>query len=223
MAGAIQVTGLRFSYGPAFDLQIERLEVEAGRSVACIGPSGCGKTTLLHVIAGILVPPQGRVVIDEFDVTAATDAQRRAYRLKSIGLVFQEFELLEHLTVRQNIFLPFALHPALHADKDAEERAGELAQTLEIGHVLDKHPHRCSHGERQRVAVARALVTQPAVVLADEPTGNLDPESARRTLDLMTDVAKRQGATSLVVTHDHSLLERFDEVVNLGELAGAHA
>jgi len=223
MAGAIRVADLQFSYGGDFALHVDRLDVEAGRSVACVGPSGSGKTTLLHMIAGILVPPQGSVVIDDFDMTNASEAERRGFRLQSIGLVFQEFELLEHLTVRQNILLPFALHPALRDVRGAGARAEELAETLEIGRVLDKHPHRCSHGERQRVAVARALVTQPAVVLADEPTGNLDPKAAHKTLDLIAREAQRQGATSLVVTHDHSLLERFDQVLDMAELAQVSA
>ncbi len=223
MAGAIHLAGLQYAYGDAFTLTIDRLDVEAGRSVACIGPSGSGKTTLLHILAGILVPPAGTLSIDEFDVTNASDAERRAFRLTSIGLVFQEFELLEHLTVRQNILLPYALHPRLRGGEDAAERAGDLAQTLEIDGVLSKHPHTCSHGERQRVAVARALVTQPVVVLADEPTGNLDPRTADKTLALMRREAKRLGATSIVVTHDHSQLERFDEIVDLASLAGANA
>ena len=216
--------GLRHRYGRnGFELRLPELAIPAGAQAVCIGPSGSGKTTLLHLLSGILVPEEGRVLVAGEDLTAMDEAGRRRFRMGRVGLVFQEFELLEHLSVRDNILLPYLLDPALAATGRPVERLATLAAATGVTDKLERKPRQLSQGERQRVAICRALITEPAVVLADEPTGNLDPVNTGRALDLMLAVAADRGATVLVVTHDHSVLDRFDQVVDLGILAGGAA
>ncbi len=217
---SLEITGLEFHYpGSPFRLEIEKLRLESGRSAVVIGPSGCGKTTLLDLCAGILVAERGRVVSAGFDWSAHGEAARRRRRIQTVGLVFQEFELLDHLTVGENVVLPYLIHPALRLDGAVRGRARELAGELGIGALLDRRPRHLSQGERQRVAIARALLPEPALILADEPTGNLDPKTTRTVLDLLVSKARSRGATLLVVTHDHSLLDAFDRVIELGGVA----
>jgi putative ABC transport system ATP-binding protein len=211
----LQVTDLQFRYGDGgFALRIDELNVAAGESVALVGPSGSGKTTLLHLVAGILAPAAGSVVVDGQDLGALDADARRAFRIQRVGLVFQEFELLEYLSVLDNVLLPYRIHPALRLAAAAGERARTLAERLDIGDKLTRLPHHLSQGERQRVAVCRALVTGPPLLLADEPTGNLDPANKQRVLDALFALAAESGATILTVTHDHELLPRFDRTID---------
>ena len=215
----VQLTDLHFHYGDAgdagFALRIDELRVAPEESVALVGPSGSGKTTLLHLVAGILTPDAGTIVVDGQDLGALDAAARRAFRVRRIGLVFQEFELLEYLSVLDNVLLPYRIHPALRLDTGARERARALAERLGIGDKLGRMPRSLSQGERQRAAVCRALVTGPPLLLADEPTGNLDPANKERVLDALFELAAESGATILTVTHDRELLPRFDRVVDL--------
>ena len=212
----VHLTGLHFRYGDAgFALCIDELRVAAGESVALVGPSGSGKTTLLHLVAGILMPNAGRVLVDGEELGSLDTAARRAFRVRRIGLVFQEFELLEYLSVLDNVLLPYRIHPALSLDDAARDRARSLAERLGIGDKLGRLPTSLSQGERQRAAVCRALVTGPPLLLADEPTGNLDPANKERVLDALFELAAESGATILTVTHDHELLQRFGSVVDL--------
>jgi len=220
----IEVSGLRFAHpGQRAPLEVDRLSIAPGERVAVIGPSGSGKTTLLHLIAGILVPERGTVRVSGRDLAKEPERERRRFRIREIGLVFQEFELLEHLTVRENIELPFAIEPRLRAC----ERAGRvgsvepLAERLGIGGLLGRRPRRLSHGERQRVAIARALVVGPRLLLADEPTGNLDPATGAEVLDSFFAEADRLGTTVVLVTHDHGLLPRFGRTIDLATASGA--
>jgi putative ABC transport system ATP-binding protein len=220
----IELASLRFAHpGQRAPLAIDRLAIAAGERVAVIGPSGSGKTTLLHLIAGILVPERGEVRVAGRDLARAAERERRRFRIREIGLVFQEFELLEHLTVRENIELPFAIEPRLRAGERAGRvgRVEPLAERLGIGGLLSRRPRRLSHGERQRVAIARALVVGPRLLLADEPTGNLDPGTGAEVLDSFFAEADRLGTTVVLVTHDHGLLPRFGRVVDLAALAAA--
>ncbi len=215
----IEVREARFHY-PAgdFELRIPELEVAAGERVAVIGPSGSGKTTLLHLVAGIATPEAGRIHTAGAELCALDDAARRAFRVQRVGLVFQEFELLEYLSVLDNVLLPYRIHPALRLDAAVRERAEALARKLGIGDKLSRLPAKLSHGERQRAAVCRALVTRPPLLLADEPTGNLDPGNRDRVLDILLDCADETGATLLTVTHDRELLERFGRVLDFKSL-----
>ena len=215
---AVRVTDLEFHYGERdFRLRIPGLEVEGGSTAAFIGPSGSGKTTFLHLIAGIAVPQKGRIETNGTEMTRLSDEERRNFRIRNVGLVFQEFELLEYLTVLDNILLPYRINPALRLEPSVRERAQEIADQVGIGDKLGRYPRRLSQGERQRVAVCRAVLPEPALLLADEPTGNLDPTNTTRVLDILLSYAERSGATLLTVTHDHDLLTRFERVVDFKE------
>jgi putative ABC transport system ATP-binding protein len=211
----IAVHDLSFRYTQSeFRLRVPELVIQQGAKTALIGPSGSGKTTLLNLMAGITLPQAGRVVTAGVEVTSLGDAARRDFRVRHIGLVFQEFELLDHLTVRDNIMLAYRISGALKLDRPARERAEQLAREMDIGDKLDRYVRRLSQGERQRVAVCRALLPEPNVLLCDEPTGNLDPANKEHVLDILVDYVNQAGATLVAVTHDHDILPRFDEVVD---------
>ncbi len=210
---------LRFRYREGdFALRVPELAVAAGERVAVIGPSGSGKTTLLHLVAGIQVAEAGRVETAGTVLSGLDDAARRAFRIRKVGLVFQEFELLEYLSVLDNVLLPYRLNPAQRLDAAARDRAAALLRRVGLGDKLGRLATRLSHGERQRAAVCRALVTQPVLLLADEPTGNLDPANRDRVLDILCEAASESGATLLTVTHDHDVLDRFGRVVDFKSL-----
>jgi putative ABC transport system ATP-binding protein len=214
----IRIENLEFHYPQSdFRLRVPELSVEKGSTVALIGPSGSGKTTLLNLMSGITVPLAGRVVTGGVDVTSLDDAARRNFRARQVGLVFQEFELLDHLTVLDNILLVYRISPALKLDGAVRERATQLAQDVGIGDKLHRFVRRLSQGERQRVAVCRALATRPGLLLCDEPTGNLDPANKGHVLDILVDYVERTKATMVAVTHDHEILSRFDSVVDFGQ------
>ena len=218
MDAVVELTDVRVSFPGGFRLAIERLALAPGERVACIGPSGSGKTTLVHLTAGIVRPDAGRVCALGQDLTRLDDAARRRFRRTSIGLVFQELELVEYLSARDNVLLPRWIEG--RPGPVDREHAAALAAALGLTQLFGRKPAQLSQGERQRVAIARALVTEPPLVLCDEPTGNLDPDTGRRTLDLLFAEAERRGTTILFVTHDHSLLARFDRTIDVRELGG---
>jgi len=216
----INIDGLEFAYrAGGFVLRVDDLAIDRGERVAIIGPSGTGKTTLLHLVAGILAPRSGRITVNGTEVTGLDDGRRRAFRIVNFGLVFQEFELIEYLGVLDNILLPYRLSPALKLDAAVRDRAEELARRVGIGDKLRRSVTKLSQGEKQRVAVCRALLVEPGVIMADEPTGNLDPENTTRVLDILHEQAGEVGATLVTVTHDHGQLDRFDRVVDLEDVA----
>jgi putative ABC transport system ATP-binding protein len=215
----ISITNLRFRYPEGeFELNVPQLHVAAEESVAVIGPSGSGKTTLLHLMAGIRLPQEGTVTTDDVEVTGLDDGARRDFRIRRIGMVFQEFELLEYLTVLDNILLPYRINGSLTLDREARNRAAAVAEQVGIADKLDRLSTKLSHGEKQRVAVCRALIAEPVLLLADEPTGNLDPTNTGRVLDILLDAAAATGATLVTVTHDHDLLPRFNRSINISDL-----
>jgi putative ABC transport system ATP-binding protein len=220
---AAQLEEVSYQYPGAdgFALRVPSLRVDRGECVACVGASGCGKTTLINLMAGVLVPDSGRVVLGDVVLSGLSESRRRAERIRRIGMVFQEFELLEYLSAFNNIVLPYRLSGALGPVSSVRGRARELAGSLGVSHVLRRRPGRLSQGERQRVAVCRALVTGPELIIADEPTGNLDPGNADGVIDLLIESARDSRAAMLVVTHNHKLLDRFDRVIHLDDLAGA--
>ena len=218
----VRIADLEFRYQESgFRLRIEQLDVARGSSVAFIGPSGSGKTTLLHLIAGIVLPRSGRVGADGVEVTRLSEPERRNFRIQNIGLVFQEFELLDYLTVLDNILLPFRINPSMALTGEVWARARELGDMVAIGDKFARYPRQLSQGERQRVAVCRALLTRPTLLLADEPTGNLDPGNKSKVLDILFDYIHASETTLVTVTHDHDLLERFDRVVDFKTFAVA--
>ncbi|MFA6043698.1 MAG: ATP-binding cassette domain-containing protein [Phycisphaerales bacterium] len=220
---AVTLEDVTFAYpGASFSLRVEELHIHAGEHVACIGPSGSGKTTLVSLIAGLLVPQAGRVLTLGHRMSALPDAERRSVRRSRIGMVFQEFELLEYLSALDNIALAWNLGAA--TDRGALKIAAiEAAQAAGISHLLARKPRQLSQGERQRVALCRALATRPKLILCDEPTGNLDPTATNAVLDLLLAQARATGAALLMVTHNHTLLPRFDRVIDLAAFALAPA
>jgi len=214
----IKISDLDFRYPSGeFRLIIPEFTATDSEKVAVIGPSGSGKTTLLNLIAGILAPVSGTVVLDDLTVNHLNDAGRRDYRITHIGFVFQDFELLDYLNVLDNILHPYRITGALKLNKGVKERAVKLARDMGIDDKLNRHPNDLSQGEKQRAAICRALLPQPKLLLADEPTGNLDPENKIRILDLLFRSVEEKGTTLLAVTHDHELLKRFDRIVNFND------
>ena len=216
---ALAIKGLRFTYGDkGFELSLPQLLIQPGESVALVGPSGSGKTTLLNLIAGVLDPDQGSITLAGQQLTGLTGGQRRHQRLTGMGMVFQSFELLDYLDVRDNILLQARLAPGLSISAELEQRAQTIAGELGLADKWRRPVSALSQGERQRVAVCRALLLDPPLVLADEPTGNLDPANKQAVLDHLIALCARDQRILLTVTHDHSLLPSFDRVLDMAEL-----
>ena len=177
------------------------LEVEEGEFLAIMGPSGCGKSTMLHLLGGLLTPTRGRIVIDGEDLTAASDAKRTDMRRRKIGFVFQRFNLFPTLTAEGNLRLAERIHAGNSGSGDAERRR-EVLRLLQLEGKMQHKPSELSGGEQQRVALARAIVTHPALVLADEPTGNLDSENSAIVLNMFQEMNYRFNQTIIMITHN---------------------
>jgi putative ABC transport system ATP-binding protein len=222
----IHANQVKFSYPTGgFHLEIADLSIARGTSVAIIGQSGTGKTTLLNLISGVMVPDEGTILTNDAELSGLDDARRRDFRIQHIGLIFQEFELLEYLSVLDNILLPYRISTALKLDRAVRKHAAELAEKVGMADKLTRYVHHLSQGERQRVAICRALLPDPPLILADEPTGNLDPENTDRMLDILFDHVKESGATFVCVTHERHYLDRFNQVIDFAGFrkAVAHA
>ena len=190
------------------------LEVGAGELVAIIGESGVGKSTLLNILAGLDEADEGSVAIDGIDLGTLDETARTRLRRERIGFVFQAFHILPYLTLRQNVALPLALVSPDNAA--ASTRAEEMLDAVGLDGRGDGYARDLSGGELQRVAIARALVHRPALILADEPTGNLDPETAARVLSLFADAVRGNGAAGVMVTHSDASAAIADRVLTLG-------
>src|ERR1700681_2305124 len=175
------------------------LRVEEGEVVAIMGPSGCGKSTLLHLLGGLLTPTHGRIVVDGEDLTAASDARRTDIRRRKIGFVFQRFNLFPTLTAEGNLRLAERIHGNGADDPD---RRREILRMLKLEDKMHHKPLELSGGEQQRVALARAVVNRPALVLADEPTGNLDSENSEIVLNMFQELNYRFNQTIIMITHN---------------------
>ncbi|MCC7135586.1 MAG: ABC transporter ATP-binding protein [Nitrosomonas sp.] len=211
----IQVDELEFSYTQSeFQLVIPSLSVGSAESVAIIGPSGTGKSTLLKLVSGILTATKGQVLFNGVDLAALGDSRRRALRSEQIGFIFQNFELLDYLSAFDNILHPYRISRTLQLDAEVRERARQLAYDMGVNERLQAYPSQLSQGEKQRVAICRAVLSCPRLILADEATGNLDPANKQHILDLIFHYIQQSGATLLAVTHDHDLLNRFDHVID---------
>jgi putative ABC transport system ATP-binding protein len=219
---SLRDVGFEYARG-GFALDVAELTVASGARAAAIGPSGSGKTTLLNLISGIERPHAGEISTAGVRVDRLSGAERRSFRITTIGFVFQEFLLVEYLDVLDNILYPYRLHPELRLDASVRSRAHRLASDLGLASLLDRHPSELSQGERQRVAIARALVTAPKLILADEPTGNLDPAAKQQALDLLFEQCEARSTTLLMVTHDHALLDQFAQIVDVEALGAAKA
>lgn len=192
-------------------LQDIHLQINSGETVAIIGASGSGKSTLLALLAGLDLPTSGKVYLDQVDIFLLDEDQRAALRSKVLGFVFQSFQLLPALTALENVMLPLEL-----ANTDqASEKARQLLARVGLTQRLHHYPKQLSGGEQQRVAIARAFVTMPKLLLADEPTGNLDAETGEQIIDLMFELNREQGTTLVLVTHDETLSRRCSRQIRL--------
>jgi putative ABC transport system ATP-binding protein len=220
----IKVADLVFRYPDGtFEVLIPSLTVGTGERLALIGPSGCGKTTLLNLLSALIRPQRGQIEVDGTSLSDLTPAQARAFRARTIGYVFQDFGLLDYLSARDNILHLYRITAGRKVNAEVRQRAEDLVETLGIQHRLDNRPAPLSQGERQRVAICRAVLAGPALILADEPTGNLDPDTKTRIVDILLETQATLGATLITVTHDHDLLPSFDRVIDFTSFAEAAA
>ncbi len=187
------------------------LRIDSGGVAAITGPSGSGKSTLLGLMAGLDAPSTGRIVIDGSDITAMSEDELARFRGKHIGFVFQFFHLLPSLTAWENVRVPLEIV----GTPNPGARADALLSEVGLGPRRHHYPSQLSGGEQQRVAIARALANEPAILLADEPTGNLDSATGRQVIDLLIDVNRRRATTVVLVTHDPELAERADITIAL--------
>jgi len=216
----IQIRNLNFRYPKSnFSLSVPELTINKESKVALIGKSGCGKTTLAHLIAGILNPTEGNILVSGKNLCSLTESERREYRAANVGFIFQEFELLNYLQVKDNLLLPFMINRKMEITNECKDRAHSLAESIGISDKLNQYPEQLSGGERQRLAIARALVTNPSIVIADEPTGNLDNETALTVMQEIIKQSTEKGATLIMITHDDSLLNLFEKTINVGDFS----
>ena len=209
----LAVEGLVKRFGARSVLDGLSLHVAAGEYVAIVGESGSGKSTLLNLIAGLDRPDAGRVAVAGTDLAAMNDEQRTLTRRSKLGFVFQSFHILPHLTVEQNVELPLVLLGV--ARNLRVERVAELLTAVGLGDRGASMPRELSGGELQRIALARALVHRPALILADEPTGNLDPDTAQTVLQLVAREIRARGACGVLVTHSASAAQSADRILVL--------
>ncbi|MDB4537671.1 ABC transporter ATP-binding protein [Akkermansiaceae bacterium] len=195
-------------------------ELTEGQSSAVVGPSGSGKTTFLNVLGAMLPATSGEVVIGDQDIAQLDEKEAARFRNQELGLIFQQHQLLPQLTVLENVLVPRLAGGWEESEEETRKRAEELLERVGLSHRLNHRPGELSGGEKQRTAVARALINQPKLILADEPTGALDGQTGDKVIDLLLELQKEKGVTLIVVTHDLKLAER---VGNIFEILGTPA
>lgn len=187
------------------------LSLNTGESLAIVGSSGAGKSTLLGLLAGLDVPSSGSIHLAGQEITSLDEEERAAVRAGLVGFVFQTFQLLPSLNALENVALPLELR----GEKTAEKQAAEFLDRVGLSDRLKHYPRTLSGGEQQRVAIARAFACQPKILFADEPTGNLDSKTGQKVSDLLFEINQEAGATLVLVTHDHSLAQRCQNILHL--------
>ena len=218
----LEVTNLCKTYGKG-DTMVKALDnvsfsVEKGEFVAIIGPSGSGKSTLLHILGGVDVPTNGSVVINQTDISNLDETALAIFRRRQIGLIYQFYNLIPILTVQENLTLPLLLD----GRKPDEKQISTLVKRLGLEHRLDHLPNQLSGGQQQRVSIGRALVNNPALMLADEPTGNLDSENSKEIISLLRQFNKDFNQTVIIITHDEKIANSADRVITIedGKITG---
>lgn len=218
----LEVTNLCKTYGKG-DTMVKALDnvsfsVEKGEFVAIIGPSGSGKSTLLHILGGVDVPTKGSVVINQTDISNLDETALAIFRRRQIGLIYQFYNLIPILTVQENLTLPLLLD----GRKPDEKQISTLVKRLGLENRLDHLPNQLSGGQQQRVSIGRALVNNPALMLADEPTGNLDSENSKEIISLLRQFNKDFNQTVIIITHDEKIANSADRVITIedGKIAG---
>ena len=209
----IEVKNIHKSFGDLEVLKGVNLEVKKGEIVAIVGKSGAGKTTLLQIIGTLDRPTKGQVLIDGIDVFAMKDKELAAFRNKHIGFIFQFHQLLPEFTALENVCIPAMI--AREKESEYQPRAQKLLRELGLSDRMNHKPNELSGGEKQRVAAARALMMQPTIILADEPTGSLDEKNKKELSDLLLHLRKQYGQTILLVTHDKDLAQMADRVIEI--------
>ncbi|MGN1135780.1 MAG: ABC transporter ATP-binding protein [Oscillospiraceae bacterium] len=189
------------------------LKVEKGEFLAVVGQSGSGKSTLLHILGAMDKPTSGSLTVDGEDIFSMKESALAEYRRRKVGFVFQFFNLLPVMTAKENILIPLSLD----GKKADEEYLNDIAETMGISERLSHYPHQLSGGQQQRVAIARALIARPSVILADEPTGNLDSASGKEILTLLKDSIKKYGQTLVLITHDSSIAAQADRIITISD------
>ena len=189
------------------------LNIKKGETVAILGQSGSGKSTLLSLIAGLEQPSTGEIFIDDVAINSLKESQLAKFRAKHIGIIFQQFHLMPHLTALENVSLPLELS----RQPDAQEKALHVLKAVHLEHRINHFPHTLSGGECQRVAIARAIIINPSILLADEPTGNLDEKNGERLANILFQLVESNNMTLLLVTHNHSLGDLCDRKILLKE------
>lgn len=189
------------------------LDIEAGEFVAIMGPSGCGKSTLLHLLGGLLSPTSGRIIIADEDLSKVTDAQRTDIRRRKIGFVFQRFNLFPTLTADGNLRLAERIHSG--NGSGSPEKRREVLSLLKLENKMNHKPLELSGGEQQRVALARAVINNPAIILADEPTGNLDTENSQIVLEMFRELNRRLGQTIIMITHNPEAAQNCNRIIQM--------
>lgn len=216
MEKVIEVQNLTKIYGTAISKTIAldniNLEVYKGEFVGIMGPSGSGKTTLLNIVSTIDNPSKGLVELNGIEVCSMYDTQLSKFRYENIGFIFQEFNLIDNITVGENIAIPLTLSKKL-GTKEIREKTVEYAKRLGIEEVVDKYPNECSGGQRQRAAIARALVNNPSIIVADEPTGNLDSKNSHELLKILKELNSKEGKTIVMVTHDSMIASYCERIL----------
>lgn len=213
----ISLRNVSKSYSSGFNktvvLDDVSLEVEEGEFVSIMGPSGSGKSTAMNMVGCLDVPTKGKIHLDGRDISKMSESQLAQIRGKKIGFIFQKFNLINTLTARENVMLPMSFQG--HSYESRYKRAGELLTLVELGDRIDHKPTEMSGGQQQRVAIARALSNNPEVILADEPTGNLDSKTGKSVMSLLIDINKKENTTIVVVTHDENIAKKAKKIVFL--------
>ncbi len=191
-------------------------KIDKGEAVAIAGPSGSGKTSLLSCIGGVLKPTSGRILIDGIDITKLSDDELVDYRRDQVGLIYQDFNLIDEFSIYENVVLPMLI--AKKTKSEIEARANELLEALDIQRYIKTFPNYLSGGEKQRVAIAVALANDPDIILADEPTGNLDLASRENVIDILTTKCKDLNKALLIATHDPFIMKKIDRIIDLPKL-----